>query len=176
VAGREEVAMGLATLNVWVHDPLDPCRISDEVWWVAVTYCNGNPVEWCGHTYSFEAAKCGHAEFQLPPGCYIVRAFQFLLLNKLVLFRFSEHAIVIVNCDDLGCVHLYNPTYRQSPIGAARAVRFIAESEKIPAGNVERFVAATDDILKNIPERPVDAADERLVQHLTELIQKKPPE
>ena len=60
--------MGLATLNVWIHDKQDPCKISDEVWWVAVTYCNGNPVEWCGHTYSFEEAKCGHAELRLPPG------------------------------------------------------------------------------------------------------------
>jgi hypothetical protein len=168
--------MGLATLNVWVHDPLDPCRISNEVWWVAVTYCNGNPVEWCGHTYSFEGAKCGHAEFQLPPGCYIVRAFQFLLLNKLLLFSFTEHAIVIVNCDELGCVHLYTPTDRQLPNGAARAVRFLAESEKLPADKIERFVAASDDLLKDIPEHPVDAAHERLVQHLTELIQKNPPE
>ena len=168
--------MGLATLNVWVHDPVDPCRISNEAWWVTVTYCNGNPVEWCDHTYSVEPAKCGHAEFRLPPGCYIVRAFQFLLLNKFVFFRFSEHAIVIVNCDELGCVHLYNPTYRQSATGAARALRFLAGSERLPAEKVERFATAGDDLLKDIPERSIDAADERLVQHLTELIQKNPPE
>jgi len=167
--------MGIAALNVWVHDPLDLCRISDEVWSVAVTYCNGNPVEWCGHTYSSEPAKCGHAEFQLPPGCYIVRAYQFFQLNKLLLFRFSERAIAIVNCDDLGCVHLYNPTYRQLPIGAARAVRFLAASEEFPADKVQKFVAASDDLLTDMPEHPVDAADERLVQHLTELIQKNPP-
>lgn len=43
--------MGLATLNVWVHDKVDPCKISDDFWLITVTYCNGNVVEWCGHTY-----------------------------------------------------------------------------------------------------------------------------
>ena len=43
--------MGLAALNVWVHDKQDPCKISDGFWFVAVTYCNGNSVEWCGHAY-----------------------------------------------------------------------------------------------------------------------------
>ena len=60
--------MGLATVNVWVHDKVDPCKISDALWLVSVTYCNGTPVEWCGHKYWIEEAKCGHAEFQLPPG------------------------------------------------------------------------------------------------------------
>jgi hypothetical protein len=113
--------LGLASLNVWIHDQEDPCKISDQGWWVAVTYCNGNPVEWCGHTYSFEEAKCGHAEFRLPPGCYIVHGFQFFVLKKLLLLNFTEHAIVIVNCDELGCVHLFSLTSRQRINGAARA-------------------------------------------------------
>jgi len=167
--------MGLATLNVWVHDKQDPCKISDGLWFVTVTYCNGNLVEWCGHTYGSEEAKCGHAEFQLPPGCYIVRAFQFLLIGKFPFFSFTEHAIVIVNCDELGCVHLYTPTVRQLPNDSAGAVRFLAESGKLPPDKVEKFVAACNDLLKDLPQTPVDAAHERLVQHLTEFLQRNPP-
>src|ERR1039457_1962057 len=169
--------MGLATLNVWIHDKQDPCRISDELWLVTVTYCNGKPVEWCGHTYWIEGAKCGHAEFQLPPGCYIVYAFQWLASKPgfLPLFHFSEHAIIIVNCDELGCVHLYTPNIRQSASGALRAVRFLAESTRLPADKIQKFAAASDDLLKDIPETAVDAAHERLVQYLTEFLQKNPP-
>jgi hypothetical protein len=167
--------MGLATPNVWVHDKQDPCRISDEVWFASVTYCNGNPVEWCGHTFSFEEAKCGHVELRLPRGCYIVHAIEFFFLNKLFLFRFTEHAIVIVNCDELACAHLYTPSIRQTTNGAVRSVRFFAEPQKLPSDKVEKFAAASDDLLKDIPETPVDAAHERLVQHLTDLLRKNPP-
>ena len=43
--------MGLATLNVWIHDQQDTCKISNGSWLVSVTYCNGEAVEWCGHTF-----------------------------------------------------------------------------------------------------------------------------
>jgi|SRR5271165_351201 len=167
--------MGLATLNVWVHDKQDPCRISDELWWITVTYCNGNPVEWCGHTFSFEEAKCGHAELRLPPGCYIVHGLQFLFLNKLFLFHFTEHAIVIVNCDELGCVHLYTPTDRQKIGWPWTDLRFLAEAKKLSPDKVQKFVAAGDALLVDLPETSVDAAHERLVQHLTDLLRKNPP-
>jgi hypothetical protein len=36
-------------------------------------------------------------------------------------------------------------------------------------------VAAGDDLLKELPQTPVDAAHERLVQHLTEFLQRNPP-
>jgi hypothetical protein len=54
-------------------------------------------------------------------------------------------------------------------------VRFLAESQKYPADKVKKFVAASDDLLKDIPETSVDAAHERLVQHLTDLLRKNPP-
>jgi len=33
--------MGLATLSVWIHDKVDPCKISDEGGLVAVPSSNG---------------------------------------------------------------------------------------------------------------------------------------
>jgi hypothetical protein len=167
--------MGLATLNVWVHDKQDPCKISDAFWFVGATYCNGNPVEWCGHTYGAEGAKCGHAEFQLPPGCYVIRAFQWILVKPFPLFYFSDHAIVVVDCDQIACVHLYTPTSRQWPQGAAMAVQFLAESEKLPANKVEKFVTASDALRKDMPETAVDTAQDKLVQHLADFLRKNPP-
>jgi hypothetical protein len=168
--------MGLATLNVWVHDKVDPCKISDDLWLVTVTYCNGNVVEWCGHTYFVEGAKCGHAEFQLPPGCYIVHAFQFVPpFNPFPLFHFTEHAIVVINCDQLGCVHLYTPPDRQRPGVAAREVQYLAKTEKLPPDKVEKFVAACDALLKDMPETAVDRAFDRLLQKLADTLQKSPP-
>lgn len=164
---RQEDGMGLATLNVWVHDPTDPCKISDTPWKITVTYCNGNPVEWCGHTFSAEEAQCGHAEFQLPPGCYIVRGFTFLLLNKIFFFSLTEHALVIVGCDEAACVHLYTPTVRQVPGGAAMAMRYLAEKEKLPKDKVDAFVAAADALVKELPETSLDKAFDRLIQQLT---------
>jgi hypothetical protein len=167
--------MGLATLNVWVHDIVDPCRISDEPWFVAVTYCNGNPVEWCGHTYWLEEAKCGHAEFQLPPGCYIIYGFQFFLSKPLPLFRLTERAMVVVGCDQLACVHLYNPPYRQLPGNASMAVRYLAETGKLPREKVSNFVAACDALLTDMPQSSVDRAFDALLQQLSAAIQKNPP-
>lgn len=177
--------MGLATLNVWIHDSHDVCKISEETWSVVVTYCNGDVVKWCGNLTGpqaayIEEAKCGHVEFRLPPGCYIVHGFRVIWLTPPVgifhfLFLFTEHAIAIVNCDELGCVHLYNPPSRQWPNRAAGAVRFLAESEKLPADKVKAFVAASDALLEDMPETSVDAAHERLVQHLTDFLKKHPP-
>lgn len=44
-------------------------------------------------------------------------------------FHFIEHAIVVIGCDQIACVHLFTPTIRQWSHGAAMAVRFLAESE-----------------------------------------------
>ncbi len=167
--------MGLATLNVWVHDKLELCKISEELWLITVTYCNGNPVEWCGHNYWIEEAKCGHAEFQLPPGCYIIHAFQwfFIKQGQLPLFYFSEHAIVVVNCDELACVHLYTPTDRQIPIGAAAGVKFVTQTQKLPQDKADKFVAACEALVKDLPETARDSAFERLMGKVAEALQKK---
>jgi hypothetical protein len=168
--------MGLATLNVWIHDQQDTCKISNGSWLVSVTYCNGEAVEWCGHTFLAEPAKCGHAEFQLPPGCYVVCAFQWIPFKPFPLFFFTEHAIVIVGCDEFACVHLFTPTYRQSIGQPGRAARFIAELQKLPADKVDKFVAAGEELLKAMPQTAADNATESMLQQLAEFLKNNPPE
>jgi hypothetical protein len=165
--------MGLATLNVWVHDKQDPCKISNDVWLITVTYCNGNPVEWCGRTYWIEEAKCGHVDIQLPPGCYIVYGFQFIPFKPFPLLNLTEHAIVVVACDQLACVHLYTPTDRQRSIGNAMAVKFLAETQKLSREKVAAFVAASDALLKEMPETARDSAFDRLLEQLADPLQKR---
>jgi len=169
--------MGLATLNVWIHDKVDPCKIADGFFWfVNVTYCNGNLVEWCGHKYS-EPAKCGHAEFELPPGCYIVRGAQvFWLPGKTPLITLTDHAVVVVGCDEKACVHLYTPTDRQLPGSAALGARFLAETQGLPRDKVDRFAAASEALLESMPKTARDAALEQLLEQLREVLEKNPPE
>lgn len=170
--------MGLATLNVWIHDNQDTCKISDNTWSVVVTYCNGQVVEWCGHTF-VEPAKCGHAEFRLPPGCYIVRGFQVVLTNLKpfrFLFFFTERTIAVVGCDDTACVHLFAPTDRQRLGWPWGDPQLLAENRKLPADKVQKFVAAGNDLVKAMPETAADRAAETLVEQLAEFLKKNPPE
>lgn len=168
--------MGLATLNVWVHDNQDTCKISDNTWFVTATYCNGEVVEWCGHEFIAEPANCGHAEFRLPPGCYVVRAFRAVIVGRFIYFSFTEHAIVIVGCDELACVHLFAPTDRQSVGWPGSPVRFLAESQNLPADEVDNFEAAKEALLKALPETAADRASEKLVRQLAEFLKNAPPE
>lgn len=166
--------MGLATLNVWIHDKTDPCKIDDGVFWfVSVTYCNGQPVKWCGHTYSGELAKCGHVELQLPPGCYVVRALQFF---PKIFFNLTDHAIVVVGCDEKACVHLYTPTDRQRPGSASLSARFLAATKGLPPKAADKFVAACDALLKDLPQTARDTAIEQLLKDLEDAFAKNPPQ
>jgi|SRR5580700_2752711 hypothetical protein len=168
--------MGLATMNVWIHDKVDPCKIAEGLfWYVTVTYCNGNLVEWCDHKY-FEPANCGHAEFELPPGCYVVRGAQvFILINRPPLITLTDHAFVVVGCDERACVHLYTPTDRELPGSAALAALFLAETEGLPRDKVDRFVAASEALFEHAPKTARDVAAERLLEQFKDSLEKNPP-
>ena len=129
--------MGLGILNVWIHDQFSPCKISDEFWYVNVSYCSGEYVEYCGKTYRGLDAKCGHAEFELPPGCYVVQAFQFQLIPvgklKFPVFTYSDSALVMVECDAKACVHVYNHSLWWR-IFLSREVDGFSQQKKAPLG------------------------------------------
>jgi hypothetical protein len=158
--------MGLGTLNVWVHDAVDHCKISDEVWFVTVTYCNGVTVEWCGKTYGFMEAKCGHTEIELPPGCYIVFASQFVFLpGSQFPFIISTHfSVVMVECDQKACVHLYSPTPRQQMSSTPGLALSLVEKQGVPREKAERLAEAVNSVLEHLPKTGQDAALEQLFE------------
>lgn len=65
--------MGMARLNVWITKPGQPCTVDSGNWQVFVLTCDLKPLKWCKFPPR-TPAKCGHADIELPPGCYVVIA------------------------------------------------------------------------------------------------------
>jgi hypothetical protein len=107
--------MGLATLNVWIADREDPCRMSDEEGWhVVVVDCGRRLVKWC-ELENPTRAKCGHADITLPPGCYIVfaaKSWDIIGSGEVLAKDVTQATRVTVSCDDNACVHLYTSQER----------------------------------------------------------------
>src|SRR5215207_8593158 len=80
VRDAQEVAMGTARMNVWVTEVGDPCKIDlQHQWYVHVLNCDGTLLTWCRDgrertPYTNIETRCGHAEFEVPPGQYTVMA------------------------------------------------------------------------------------------------------
>jgi hypothetical protein len=91
------------------------------------------------------------------------------------LLTLTDHALVIVGCDEKACVHLYTPTDRQRPGSAALGARFLAETQALPRDKVDRFVAASEALLEDMPKTARDVALEQLLEHLREYLEKNPP-
>ncbi len=110
--------MSLATLNVWITQIGHPCQIGDNIqWFVHIVDCEGKPVTWCGKSYRDIPTKCGHAEIEIPPGCYAVFASEnrqdaqghqggFGVYGN----QLTHVQVVRVNCGDHACVTLFSPS------------------------------------------------------------------
>jgi len=119
----KEQAMSTAKLNVWITAFGDACHIvkpnKAERWFVHITDCTGNVLEWCGMKYSFLEAKCGHLEIDIPPGCYTVFASHTPPREVGVQpfgNRLTHIQVVRANCGDHVCVTLFSP--RMSSCGS----------------------------------------------------------
>lgn len=158
--------MGMGRLNVWIHDRNSPCRISDEDWLVNVSYCSGETLEWCGKTFGFLDAKCGHLEIEIPPGCYVVHALQWFWLpgSQFPFFRSTHFALVMVECDASACVHLYFPTVRQTTHQSVNVGRLLAEEGGVPREKAQQLAAAASSLLEHLPKTGHDEALERAAQ------------
>ena len=166
--------MGLGVLNVWIHDRIDPCKISNDTWFVTVAYCSGVAVEWCGTTYSGIQAKCGHVEIRLPPGCYIVFGRRFVFTPGApfpISIKNTDRAMVMVECDEKACVHIYTPTDRQHMHRVSSALGSLAPDEGIPRDKVDRLSEALQGVLEHLPKTAGDTAFATLLEE-----QPKPPE
>lgn len=126
--------MGIAKLQVFISDVGDPCgtlveeRDPGRPTTVTVLDCDG-VLRWpCGRFrfpggewervpdegYLNLPSRCGHVEFEVPPGCYWVLAGSVSAPREDALsFNGTTHVgIVQAACDCTVCVKLFNPTFR----------------------------------------------------------------
>lgn len=156
--------MSTATLNVWITAFGDPCHIvkeqQGEAWYVHVLDCDGQPVEWCGRKYLNIPAKCGHAEFELPPGCYAVLASHTFVQNPANGFgnRLTHVGVVRVNCGDHACVTLFSPSAWFCGTWFAKAVQGYAQAGGFDRAVAQRAVQAVNALLEQLPADPFSKA------------------
>lgn len=121
--------MSTAKLNVWITGIADACHIEDkDTWFVHITDCTGNPLVWCNKTYTFLAAKCGHLEIDIPPGCYTVFAGHTARKDVGKPYqpfgnRLTHVQVVRANCGDHVCVTLFSPGMHYCGTWFAQAVK-----------------------------------------------------
>jgi hypothetical protein len=166
--------VGMGRLNVWIHDRESPCKISDETWFVNITYCSGEILEWCGKRFGFLEAKCGHLEVEIPPGCYIVYALQLFWLPrfKFPLFLETHFAIVMVECDAAACVHLYYPTLRHITRQIGNAGNILA-AEGRAEGLAKRVAEVAGSFLEHLPTTSHDEVLEQAAQEAVSRLKRK---
>ncbi|HXM45104.1 MAG TPA: hypothetical protein VN924_27950 [Bryobacteraceae bacterium] len=150
--------MSTANLNVWITKIGDPCHITDLPYFVTVVDCAGNVLEWCGKTYSFIPAKCGHLEIEIPPGVYAVFAGQDPQGKGVGAFGNWLTCVQVVraNCGDHVCVTLFAPSLHLcgSWFGYALLAQPLAGIEP---GIVKGAVTAVQALLDKIPVDPFTA-------------------
>jgi hypothetical protein len=88
-------------LDVWVAKPGSACLVDDGDWLVRVYDAHGNIFQRDGKVYDDLPAPHGHWAGTIPPGCYVVQAF-----NKNTGIE-TDHAIITVECAGTACVHLF---------------------------------------------------------------------
>lgn len=154
--------MSTAKFNVWITEIGDPCHViqekGDEQWFVHVVDCDGKVVQWCGRKYRDIPAKCGHAEFDLPPGCYAVFASHTAGGGEGNFGNRLTHVqIVRANCGDHVCVTLFSPTLWYCGTWFSEAVRFqIAQLERagVRVDVAQNAIGAVQELLGQLkPDR-----------------------
>jgi hypothetical protein len=159
--------MGTATMNVWVTEIGDPCKIDTEhQWYVHVLHCDGSFLTWCRDgrervPYTNIKTQCGHAEFEVPPGEYLVMATWSPSAGDP--HRLGNHLthlqVVRVNCEDHACVTLFPPTAHFCGTWFQIALRTLARLGDVERELAERTIVAIGDVLQRLPQ-PVDPLTE----------------
>jgi hypothetical protein len=168
--------MSTGSLNIWMTRRSDACHIDDAIqWYVHITDCEGRPLRWCGRTYTFLPAKCGHLEVAIPPGCYTVFA-RWTPRQKVhpPYQPFGNHLthvqVVRLNCGDHVCVTLFQPSLHYCGTWFAYAIRqnqavfeqtkIDAKAARTAADTVQEFVGQiepdpyTENVRRFIEEGP----------------------
>ncbi|MGH9878722.1 MAG: hypothetical protein ACRD5H_13885 [Nitrososphaerales archaeon] len=145
--------MTTAKLNIWVSELDQPCRISNRTWYVTIYGCDGKPLEWCGRRYVVMAARCGHLEVDVPPGCYAINAvWGFRFLGGIYYVNhFTDHAILQASCGQEVCVNLYAPTAHRCGVILLRAVQDLQRQNAIKPDLAKRAQEVLNELVRAIP-------------------------
>jgi hypothetical protein len=154
--------MSTARLNVWVTEVGDPCKIDlEHQWFVHVLQCDGTFLTWCRDgerptPYTNIATRCGHAEFDVPPGAYLVMATWSPSQGDP--HRLGNHLthlqVVRVNCGDRGCITLFPPTAHFCGTWFQIAVNTLMRLGDVDPDLGARAVNAIGDVLRTLPQPP----------------------
>ncbi len=152
--------MCTATLCVWITEIGDPCHIvterPGEKWYVHIVDCEGNVLQWCDRKYRDIETKCGHAEIQVPPGCYTVFASHSREGEGVGTFgnRLTHVQVVRANCGDQICVTLFSPALWFCGTWFAEAVRQQTNGLiklGVEQQTVKAALTAIDQLLEKVP-------------------------
>jgi hypothetical protein len=157
--------MSTARLNVWITQVGDPCKIDlEHRWFVHVLQCDGSLLRWCREgredDYTNIPTECGHVEFDVPPGEYLVMATWSVgsgephqLGNHL-----THIEVVRVNCGDHACVTLFPPTAHFCGTWFQIAVRTLMQLGDVNPELGQRAVEAIEEVVQALPEDPLSRA------------------
>lgn len=140
--------MAYGLLSVWVREPND-CSVVEENGWVWARGC-------CGKEWIEAKLEKGHAQFNVPPGCYIVDA----SLWPGCCGHPVKETMVIVKCNETVCVNLLRE-YAGDPIRSIKAYVAHAREAKIPEEEIEKFVGILEKIAETVPKGKVRRYTER---------------
>ena len=161
-----------AKLCVWVTEFGDPCHIMQkEQFFIHVTDCAGNVLDWCKKIYSFIPTNCGMAEIEVPPGCYSVFATHTGRKEgtdpKQEFGNALTHIQVVrANCGDHICVTLFSP--KMSSCGswfvaaAQRQIR-VLERAGIDPKLTKAAIEAVGALVAKLPPDPLGVNVRRLM-------------
>ncbi|WP_152042581.1 hypothetical protein [Salinigranum salinum] len=163
--------MSTGKLDIWITRLGEPCRITDETYYVSIAHCNGEILKWCDRRYLGLRARCGHLEVEVPPGCYQIRAVHHGLRGTGGLYYgnwLTDTAIVEVSCGDHECVKLYAPAARECGQLFERALRQFGEQMGVDPD----LLAGTLDHLGELGDQlPTTAAVSRRLTGYDELLE-----
>ncbi len=133
--------MGFGKINVWIREP-DDCTVSemDGYAWARPCCARNNP-----KIYQAELIN-GHAEIEVPPGCYIVDASW-----KPGCCGDAKETVVTVDCGETVCVNLIRE-WAGEPIRRITSFVNHAIEAKIPKEKIDGIVEILKTIAETVPE------------------------
>lgn len=141
--------MGTGKINVWIREPND-CTVSEVDGYALARAC-------CARKPQIYQAplKKGHAEIEVPPGCYVVDA-----ILKPGCCGGAKETIIIVGCGDTACANLIRE-YVGSPIKRLPSLVNHAREAKIPEVKIKELVELLEKIARTVPEEKVERYSEK---------------